>query len=131
MFSCPIQIRMSDLDPFNHVNNGAQCHLFDYGRTQYFETVFGTQIDWLTFEYVLVHLEFDFRKQVRIHDQVVCETEIEGFGHRSLKMYQHLRSTVTNEILTTCRCVIVYIDRATNQSKEIPEEHRNMLIQIQ
>ena len=50
MFSCPIQIRMSDLDPYNHVNNGAQCNYFDMGRSRYFEHVFQTKIDWLTFK---------------------------------------------------------------------------------
>ena len=47
-FSVPIQIKMCDLDPFAHVNNGVQCNYFDYGRSQYFEEVFGEKIDWMT-----------------------------------------------------------------------------------
>lgn len=127
MFSCPIQIRMSDLDPFDHVNNGAQCNLFDFGRSKFFEHIFNQAIDWMTFEYVLVHVELDFKLPVRIHDEIVCETEVYDKGRTSFKMRQYLKNAVTNDILTVCHSVIVCIDRAKNVPKEIPEDHRFML----
>ena len=127
MFSCPIQIRMSDLDPFDHVNNGAQCNLFDFGRSKFFEHIFNQAIDWMTFEYVLVHVELDFKLPVRIHDEIVCETEVYDKGHTSFKMRQYLKNAVTNDILTVCHSVIVFIDREKNVPKEIPEDHRFML----
>ena len=122
MFSCPIQIRMSDLDPFDHVNNGAQCNLFDY-----FEHLFNHQIDWMKFSYVLVHVELDFKKPVKIQDQIVCETEVYEVGHTSFKMRQYLKNAVTNDILTVCHSVIVCIDRAKNVPMDIPETDRFML----
>lgn len=127
MFSCPIQIRMSDLDPFDHVNNGAQCNLFDYGRSQFFEHLFNNEIDWMTFSYVLVHVELDFKKPVKIHDRIVCETEVFEVGHSSFKMRQYLKSAVTNDILTVCHSVIVCIDRDKNVPMEIPQDHKFML----
>ena len=127
MFSCPIQIRMSDLDPFDHVNNGAQCNLFDYGRTQYFEHLFNHHIDWMKFSYVLVHVELDFKKPVKIQDQIVCETEAYEVGHSSFKMRQYLKNAVTNDTLTVCHSVIVCIDRAKNVPMNIPEADKFML----
>ena len=127
MFSCPIQIRMSDLDPFDHVNNGAQCNLFDYGRSQYFENLFKKKIDWLTFDFVLVHVELDFKKPVRIHDKIVCETEAYEVGHTSFKMRQYLKNAVTDEILTVCHSVIVCIDREKNIPKEISDGQKLIL----
>ena len=127
MFSCPIQIRMSDLDPFDHVNNGAQCNLFDYGRSKYFEHLLNREIDWLSFDYVLVHVELDFKKPVKIHDEIVCETEAYELGRTSFKMVQNLKNAVTNEILTVCHSVIVCIDREKNVPKEIPQDHKFML----
>ena len=126
MFSCPIQIRMSDLDPFDHVNNGAQCNLFDYGRSQYFENLFNKEINWLTFDFVLVHVELDFKKPVRIHDKIVCETEAYEVGHTSFKMRQYLKNAVTDEILTVCHSVIVCIDREKNIPKEISDDQKLM-----
>lgn len=127
MFSCPIQIRMSDLDPFDHVNNGAQCNLFDYGRSQYFENLFNKEINWLTFDFVLVHVELDFKKPVRIHDKIVCETEAYEVGHTSFKMRQYLKNAVTDEILTVCHSVIVCIDREKNIPKEISDGQKLIL----
>lgn len=127
MFSCPIQIRMSDLDPFDHVNNGAQCNLFDYGRSQYFENLFKKEINWLTFDFVLVHVELDFKKPVRIHDKIVCETEAYEVGHTSFKMRQYLKNAVTDEILTVCHSVIVCIDREKNIPKEISDGQKLIL----
>ena len=126
MFSCPIQIRMSDLDPFDHVNNGAQCNLFDYGRSQYFENLFNKEINWLTFDFVLVHVELDFKKPVKIHDKIVCETEAYEVGHTSFKMRQYLKNAVTDEILTVCHSVIVCIDREKNIPKEISDDQKLM-----
>ncbi len=127
MFSCPIQVRMSDLDPFDHVNNGAQCNLFDYGRSQFFEHLFNQEIDWLTFGYVLVHVELDFKAPVRIHDNIVCESEAYELGRTSFKMRQELKNAVTNEVFTVCHSVVVCIDRAKNVPKSIPEDHKFML----
>ena len=118
---------MSDLDPFDHVNNGAQCNLFDYGRSQYFENLFNKEINWLTFDFVLVHVELDFKKPGRIHDKIVCETEAYEVGHTSFKMRQYLKNAVTDEILTVCHSVIVCIDREKNIPKEISDGQKLIL----
>ena len=126
--TCPIQIRMADLDPFNHVNNGSQCHFYDYGRTLFYEQCFGEQIDWLTFEYVLAHLQLDFKRPILIHDAIVCETSLEELGYTSMKLIQRLIDTNTNEVKGICRSVVVRIDRITYKPIAIPEEHRKLLL---
>ena len=127
MFSCPIQIRMSDLDPYNHVNNGSQCNYFDMGRSRYFEHVFQTEIDWLTFKYVLVHVDLDFRKPVQFHDPIVCESRVLEIGNSSFKMEQLLRDSETGEVKTLCHAVVVYFDRETNKAERIPDEERKLI----
>lgn len=124
LFSCPVQIRMSDLDPFDHVNNGAQCNLFDYGRSLYFEHLFGTKIDWMTFDYVLVHVDMDFALPIRIHDTMECETEITELGRSSVRMTQRLCNGTNGAVHTTCHAVLVRFDRQQLCSLEIPETHR-------
>ena len=126
MFSCPVQIRMSDLDPYNHVNNGSQCHYFDMGRSRFFEHVFQTEIDWLTFKYVLVHVDMDFRLPIHFHDPIVCESRVTELGNSSFKMEQLLRDSKTNDIKTLCHAVVVYFDRMTNRSERIPEGDRDL-----
>lgn len=85
-FSIPIQIKMSDLDPFAHVNNGVQCNYFDYGRSCYFECVLGEAINWLTVDLVLVHVGLDFKSPIKFHDQIVCDTTVYELGNKSFQM---------------------------------------------
>ncbi|MCL2246605.1 MAG: acyl-CoA thioesterase [Lentimicrobiaceae bacterium] len=122
-----IQIRLSDLDSFGHVNNGAQCHLFDFARMNYFETVLKTKIDWTNFDLVLVNITLDFRQQIRLHDNMICQTEIYEMGSRSMKMRQHLVDANTEVIKSTCHSTLVAIDREKNCSKEVPENYKRLI----
>jgi len=123
-FSVPIQIRMSDLDPFVHVNNGAQCHYLDFGRSNYLEHVLGTQIDWATFDLVLVHVGMDFRHSIGFHDQLVCETRVVSIGNKSFRMEQQLRDLRTDTVKTFSECVLAGLDRETLQGIPIREEYK-------
>ena len=123
----PVQVRMSDLDPFVHVNNGIQCHYFDLGRSFYLETVLQNQVDWKTIDLVLVHIDLDFMAPVEFHDQLVCESKIIEIGHKSLKMKQQLRDTKTNTVKTVCNSVLAGFDRTTHQSIPISEEYKQRI----
>ena len=125
--SVPIQVRMSDLDPFVHVNNGTQCHYFDIGRSFYLEKVLQNQVDWTTIDLVLVHIELDFAAPVEFHDQLVCESKIVEIGHKSLKMVQQLRDTKTDTVKTTCLSVLSGFDRQTHQSIPIQETYKRLI----
>jgi acyl-CoA thioester hydrolase len=125
--SVPVQVRMSDLDPFVHVNNGVQCHYFDLGRSFYLEKVLQNQVDWTTIDLVLVHIELDFAAPVEFHDQLVCESKIVEIGNKSLKMLQQLRDTKTNTVKTTCLSVLSGFDRTTHQSIPINEEYKRLI----
>ena len=126
-FTVDIQIRMSDLDPFNHVNNGAQCHLFDYGRSSYIEHLTKKSIDWGAVDLVLVHIELDFFAPVQMHEAIVCDTKIYEIGNKSMKMIQQLRDKNSNQVKTICRSVLSGIDRNTGTSIPISEEYRRLI----
>ena len=123
----PVQVRMSDLDPFVHVNNGIQCHYFDLGRSFYLEKVLQNQVDWTTIDLVLVHIELDFAAPVEFHDKLVCESKIIEIGNKSLKMVQRLRETTTNTVKTTCLSVLAGFDRTTHQAIPICEEYKERI----
>ena len=130
-FSTPIQVRMSDLDPFVHVNNGAQCNYFDFGRSAYFEHVFQKPIDWRDMDMVLVHVEMDFMQGIEFQDHIVCETRLLSIGHKSIKMMQRLRDTRTNVVKTTCYSILAGFDRVTHQSIPIREEYKKLFGQFE
>ena len=55
-----VQIRFSDLDALNHVNNSFQAQYYDLGRINYFEQVMGEQLDWTKVVVVIVNTENNF-----------------------------------------------------------------------
>ncbi|MCQ2272442.1 MAG: thioesterase family protein [Bacteroidales bacterium] len=126
-FLAPIQVKMSDLDPFNHVNNGDQCHYFDYGRSCYFEHVLQQKIDWLTFDLVLVHIDLDFHQGIEFHDEIVCGTKVLEIGNKSFKMVQQLIDKNTGKVKTTCHSVLCGFDRENQSSIPIQELYRKRL----
>lgn len=129
--AAPIQIRMSDLDPFVHVNNGNQCHYFDLGRSFYLEKVLQDQVDWTTIDLVLVHIELDFLSPIEFHDSIVCETRISRIGNKSLQMQQQLRDTKTNIVKTKCYSVLAGFDRVSHKSKPIKEEYKRHILEFE
>ncbi len=130
-FQVPIQIKMSDLDPFAHVNNGTQCNYFDYGRSSYFEHVLNAPVDWRTMNMVIVHIELDFKGEIDIHDAIVCETKVTAIGNKSVKMMQQLRDTRTNVVKTTCYSVLAGFDRQTHTSAPISDFHRKLFSEFE
>ena len=126
-FSVPIQIRMSDLDPFNHVNNGVQCSYFDYGRSAYIEAVLREKIDWLSIDLVLAHISLDFISPILYGDQIECACKVVHLGNKSFKMVQQLVEITTNTIKTRTNSVIVGLDREKLISIPIRQEYRDKL----
>lgn len=126
-FAVPIQIKMCDLDPFAHVNNGVQCNYFDYGRSRYFESVFGEKIDWLSMDMVLVHTELDFKSPIKVHDDIVCETAIYHIGNKSISMIQQLRSREEGSVKTICKSVLSGFNRTTESSAPIQEKYKEAI----
>lgn len=126
-FSVPIQIRMSDLDPFNHVNNGVQCSYFDLGRSAYIEAILCEKIDWLTMDLVLAHISLDFLNPIMYGDQIECACKVVHLGNKSFKMVQHLIDVRTNTIKTVSKSVIVGLDREKLTSIPIKQEYRDKL----
>jgi len=130
-FSTPIQIKMSDLDPFAHVNNGVQCNYFDYGRSCYFECVLGEAINWLTVDLVLVHVGLDFKSPIKFHDQIVCETKVYELGNKSFQMMQHLWCSETGIVKSTCHSVMAGFDRQTERSIPIQGKYKKLISEFE
>lgn len=127
----PIQMRMNDLDPFNHVNNGVQCNYFDCGRAHYFEAVFQEKIDWLSIDIVLAHVSLDFMEPIVYGENIICETKITELGKSSIKMTQQLRNKDTQHIKTICYSVLVSFDRKTGASHPLNPKYREKIQQFE
>jgi acyl-CoA thioester hydrolase len=117
----PVQIRMSDIDPLGHVNNGVQFFYYDLGRIYYFKTLQPDKMAWEGLDIVIVHTACDFSHSIYFGDNIVVETKVFELGNRSLKMIQRLIQVETNEIKSICYTVLSGFDKEKDCSKPIDE----------
>ncbi len=117
----PIQVRMTDLDPLGHVNNGVQLSYYDLGRLNYLETLQHKKINWIELDLVIVHVSCDFVHSIYLDDTITVETKVIALGEKSVKLMQRIIHTETKEIKSTCYCVLAGYDKANNCSKSISD----------
>ncbi|MDR1878542.1 MAG: acyl-CoA thioesterase [Bacteroidales bacterium] len=114
----PVQIRMTDLDPFGHVNNGVIYAYYDVGRLHYLGHL-NDPIQWEKMDKVLVHTSCDFREAILFEDKISVETKITAIGNKSITMMQRIVDDNTGKIKSVCLSILSGYDRTTNTSKPI------------
>lgn len=124
--SIPVQIRFSDLDSLNHVNNSFHSQYFDVGRINYFEAVMGSKIDWSKIKVVIVHIEIDFLEPIFQGDKINVESKIISFGNKSMKMLQRIVDIQTGNVKSICETILSGFKHSTNSSMVIPEEFKSI-----
>lgn len=127
----PMQMRFSDLDALNHVNNGFQMHYLDVGRIDYFSKVLQRKIDWTNDFLVLVHLELDFLAPIEMGMDVCVETKTIGFGKKSVQMFQRIIDKKTMGVKTTCYSILSGFNREKQQSEPLPQEYRDRFLSFE
>jgi len=121
-----VQIRFSDLDALDHVNNGFIAQYYDLGRINYFSAAFGRRLDWTQVVVVIVHLETDFLAPIHQNDNIYVETKLTKFGKKSMHTIQRLVDKTTGEVKSTCIAILSGFDRSTNKSMEISEDFKQV-----
>lgn len=122
----PIQIRFNDVDQMGHVNNAVIMEYFDLGKEHFFQE-HGMPPEKADFTVMIVHLEVDFQSQIRFHDRIAVETEVENVGNKSLKVLQRVVDTDDGRVCATCHTVLSGFRRSTGKSEVIPPEIRKLL----
>lgn len=125
-----VQVRFSDIDRLDHVNNACYLNYCEMGRVKYFNEVLGDLINWNEKGFVLAHSEIDYFTPIFLNDEVYCFTKVTYLGNKSL--------SVKNEILkkqngswTECAMVsgvLVAMDYRNNHSIEIPADWRERIM---
>ena len=105
-----LQLRFNDIDALGHVNNSIYFEFFDLGKTNYFETVRGADIDWRGADIGVARTTCDFLSPIYSHEPIAVETQVERFGNKSFVMAQQILNTSTGEVKCACRTVMVGFD---------------------
>jgi acyl-CoA thioester hydrolase len=120
--SIPIQIRFSDIDRLNHVNNSCYHNYFELGRIKYFNEVFHKNINWSEKGFVLARTEIDHLESLYLDDEVCCFTKVIKLGNKSLTIKNSVVKKTENGLLECAAGIgiLVAMDYVRHESIELP-----------
>lgn len=127
--SIPIQIRFSDIDKINHVNNACYLNYFETARVNYFDTVFGGRNDWDKQGFVLARNEINHLIPIHLEDQIFCLTKVTDLGNKSLTLKNSILKKTKDGYVECANGIgiLVAMDYVTHQSIPLPDEWKKMV----
>lgn len=127
----PIQIRFNDIDALGHINNNIYFSYFDLGKTDYFEKIKRSLVDWTEGIVVIANINADFLSPIYYKEKIEVDTKVTKLGEKSGVLLQQIRSVKTNEIKCRCQTVFVTYNPDTQSSMAIPDVWRNAISQFE
>ena len=117
-----IAIRWRDLDALGHVNQAVYHELLEEGRGALFAGLAEN-----AFPFVLVHVELDYRAEVRHdHEWVEVVTRVGRVGSKSVTLEERIERS-DGVLATEGRSVLVAWDPETRVSRELSARERSAL----
>lgn len=114
-----IQIRFSDIDRLNHVNNACYLNYIELARVDYFNNVFKDQINWGKEGFVIARTEMDYIQPIFLNDHLECYTRITKVGTKSVTIENVLIKN-KNQLAANCLGVLVAMNYEIGESKKVP-----------
>lgn len=90
--TCPVEVRFSDLDPYDHVNHAKYVEYCEMGRVAALSSV-GISLDELKREgiqLVIAGIELTFHAPARLDDRLVVRSWMTDMGHASAIWHQEI-----------------------------------------
>jgi len=117
-----VEIRWRDLDAYHHVNNAVYSTYLEECRDEWLEQALGTVDE--TWDFVLARLAIDFRRELRLEDDVVAvRCALARIGRSSVTTREEIR--VNGELAVEAEAVLVARDSATKRPRPLrPAERR-------
>lgn len=119
----PIQLRFSDVDMLQHVNNAKFPTYMELGRINYFNEVISSGHNWRETGIIVAAYSVQFVAPIFFTDVLFIETEVESMGTKSFNItYRFVVETETGPIVkATANTVMVCFHYIENKSIPIPQ----------
>ena len=120
-----VPLRHRDLDSLGHVNQAVFHDLLEEVRAAFFRE----NVPDLPFTgYVLVHVELDYRQEVRISDRyVIGEAQVAEVGRSRVELENRLIRP-GGEVAVEGRAVLVAWDEETRRARALSDRERAALL---
>ena len=117
-----IEIRWNDLDVYGHVNNAIYLTYLEEVRDEWLGRSLGDPDE--VWNWVLVHVEIDYRRELALSDDVVVATcRLDRIGGSSVTTREEVR-TLDGRLSAEARAVLVARDRESGRSRPITAGER-------
>lgn len=127
-FSIPLQIRFSDIDGYQHVNNGIYFNYFEHSRAAYLKEV----CNWNVMEVgtVVARIGIDYLRPIHLTDSIRAYVKCTRIGNTSFELVQYiLGNDQKNQEVVFAKsiCVMVSVDMKSMKPVPIPTDYRMKL----
>ncbi|GAB2501389.1 thioesterase family protein [Pseudoxanthomonas sangjuensis] len=124
LFRMPLQLRWSDLDAFNHVNNARYLTFLEEARIRWFDSI---GEEWVTDEFapVVVSVQLNYRQPIPYPADVVVELGVERVGTSSTTIAHRIVNADGRTLYNDGNVVAVWIDRKTGRPRPLPDSIRS------
>ena len=120
-----VEIRWSDVDAYEHVNNAVYATYLEECRDEWVERVLGKDGD--TWDFVLARVAIDFRRELRLEDDcVVVSCGLTRIGNSSVTLSEQIR-TQDGDLSAESEAVLVARDRKLGRSRPLTVVEREAL----
>lgn len=128
-FSCPIQIRWSDLDPLGHVNNATFVTYFEIARGRFMIEAC-PDWNWKKDMFLIGNVNVDFRKEMTLYAQnAAVQIRTTKLGTKSFVLEYQITSIKNGETIihATGTTTQVMFDMKTRSTITLPNWVRESL----
>ena len=123
-----VEIRWSDVDAYQHVNNAVYATYLEECRDEWVERALGGVGD--SWDLVLARVAIDFRRELRQDDgPVVVRTRLGRIGRSSVTLHEEIAARA-GWVAAEAESVIVARDAAAGRSRPLTEEERAALTAV-
>jgi acyl-CoA thioester hydrolase len=117
-----VEIRWSDVDAYQHVNNAVYATYLEECRDEWVERALGEVGD--SWDLVLARVAIDFRRELRLDDEeVVVSCTLVRIGNSSVTLREEVR-TRDGELSAEAEAVLVARDREVGRSRPLTDAER-------
>ncbi len=122
-----IQVRFSDVDMMGHVSNTIYQTYYDSGKVNYFDEV-KLDMDFVNIGVVGASVSIEYLKPIFMKTRILVKSRVSVLGHKSMTMEHQLVNEQTDEILSTCKAVLVCFAIKDQVSIPIPQHWRDNIL---
>ena len=110
-----IPVRGYHLDGYNHVNNARYLELLEEARWQHFDNISKEAYKTLSWSFVIVNININYKFSATFGDLLRIETEIDRIGGKSMTFSQEVFIDENNTAVCDAKVTFVILDNRTGK----------------